>query len=106
MMTKKMPIKMTALIIALFMSVMPLIAGGPLLVDGSTRTPFAYAAGDVSIYTDLSDLGILSNAQADALTISGYDEWTNVASSSFSAAVVGKIQLDSVDTEITIDNVG
>ena len=106
MMTKKMPIKMTALIIALFMSVMPLIAGGPLLVDGSTRTPFAYAAGDVSIYTDLSDLGILSNAQADALTIAGYDEWTNVASSSFSAAVVGKIQLDSVDTEITIDNVG
>ena len=65
-------------------------AGGPLIIfDPYTRTPYAYPAGTVNVYTDLGDNGVLSNAVSNANTAFGYAEWTNVATSSFSATVAG-----------------
>ncbi|NNF07609.1 MAG: T9SS type A sorting domain-containing protein [Candidatus Eisenbacteria bacterium] len=67
----------------------PAIAGGPLLIfDAATKTPYAYP-GPVSVYTDLGDLGVMTNASADAMVTSVLAEWSGVSSSSFSASVTG-----------------
>jgi hypothetical protein len=64
-------------------------AGGPLIIyDLFTRTPYSYP-GPINVYTDLGGMGPLTNAQADGLTSTGYAEWTNVASSTLTAAVAG-----------------
>jgi hypothetical protein len=41
------------------------------------------------VYTDLGENGFLTGADSDLHTANGYAEWTNVASSYFSAAVAG-----------------
>ena len=65
-------------------------AGGPLLIfDPATQTPYAYAPGVVPVYTDLGNNGVLSGAVSDAKTASGFAEWTNVPSATFSASVAG-----------------
>ncbi|MCG8607809.1 hypothetical protein MJD09_22845, partial [bacterium] len=87
------------LLVALFVSLRSaqVFAGGPLLIfDASTRTPFAYDlsnpvwGGSVPVFTDLDpSFGHLTNAEAAALTVLGFAEWTAVPTSSFSATVVG-----------------
>ena len=65
-------------------------AGGPLILfDPATRTPYAYPAGTVNVYTDLGNLGIISNAQADANTAFGFGQWNAVPTSYFNGAVAG-----------------
>ena len=82
-------LKLIACVAAIACQVPAAFAGGPLIIyDPGTRTPYAYP-GAVSVYTDLGGMGPLTNAQADGLTSAGYDEWTNVASSTFTAAVAG-----------------
>jgi hypothetical protein len=69
-------------------------AGGPLILyDPAARIPYAYPAGPVSVYTDLGDNGLLTNAESDAHTVNGYAEWTNVPTSYLSATVVGDFSL-------------
>ena len=64
-------------------------AGGPLLIyNAATQTPYAYGPS-VTMYTDLGSLGALTNASGDALVASSAAQWSGVATSSFSASVVG-----------------
>lgn len=99
--------------LALVMGVSALVAttsahaGGPLLLfDPATRTPLAYPAGTVDVFTDLGDLGpVLTNTEADALTASSLAEWTAVPSASFSAAVAGDFTSVGLP-DITSANVG
>ena len=66
-------------------------AGGPLLVfDPETNTPYAWdTAAPVNVYTDLGDLGPVTNAQADALVQTGASEWSGVATSGLQLNVAG-----------------
>ncbi len=66
-------------------------AAGPLLIfDPPTRTPWAYAPGNVNGYTDLGAMGpTLTNAEADAIVAFSLGQWTGVASSYFSSTVAG-----------------
>lgn len=70
-------------------------AGGPQNVyDYENRVPYVWVpqnwpGGAVPVYTDLGNLGILSNARANQLTEAGWAQWTNVPTSSFAAAVAG-----------------
>src|SRR5688572_10563973 len=64
-------------------------AGGPLyLHDPATRTPIKYN-GRVRVLTDQGTLGILSNEAADAKVAFAWQQWTDVPTSSFEAAVEG-----------------
>jgi uncharacterized membrane protein len=65
------------------------LAGGPLyLYDPATGTPIKYKA-PVKVYTDMGTLGILSNEAADAKVAFAWQQWTDVETSSFEAAVEG-----------------
>ncbi|WP_164019772.1 hypothetical protein [Pyxidicoccus trucidator] len=66
-------------------------AGGPLAIaDPDNRIPYAYPNGvSVPVYTDLGDLGPLSNETADGLTAFAFGQWTQVPTSDFTAAVAG-----------------
>lgn len=65
------------------------IAAGPLYIfDYETRTPYAYP-GTVSVYTDMGNLGGMSNEQANAQVQFAWDQWNNVETSSFNAEIVG-----------------
>ena len=78
------------ILVSLLLLVMaaPVFAGGPLILfDESTQTPYAYAPGTVDVYTDLGNMGPLSNAQADILTGNGFAEWSGLATSYFNAAI-------------------
>lgn len=84
--------KQLAVVFALLMIInaSAVYAGGPLIIfDPFTRTPYAYPVGTVDVYTDLGNNGVLSNAVSNTNTAYGYAQWTGVATSYFSAAVVG-----------------
>jgi hypothetical protein len=77
-------------------------AGGPLIIfDPATRTPYAYPAGVVGVFTDLGRMGPLTNAQSDTLTAAGLAEWTGVATSFFAAAIAGRVDLGTGPVDIT-----
>jgi|GEM_PF-556765 len=87
------------------------LAGGPLYTyDYANRIPYSWNVasspnGHVPVYTDLGPLGILSNAQADALVAGGISQWSSVPTSSFRGAVAGDFSAlglgDIDDTNIT-----
>ena len=66
-------------------------AGGPLLVfDPETNTPFAWGTtAPVNVYTDLGDLGPVTNAEADALVQTAVSEWSGVGTSALQLTVAG-----------------
>ena len=65
-------------------------AGGPLdIYDPATSTPYTWPGGHVNVYTDLGSLGILSNAEADAIVAFSWNQWKQVPTSSFEATVAG-----------------
>ncbi len=65
-------------------------AAGPLLLC-APGTPFAWP-GPTSFFTDEVSVGpVLTLAEADALTMTGFTEWSAVATSSFAAASGGGI---------------
>jgi len=62
---------------------------GPLYIhDADNQVPHAYQGG-VQVYTDLADLGGMSNEQADDSLAFGVAQWSAVPTSSFAATVVG-----------------
>lgn len=63
-------------------------AGNPLFVDPATGLPIHYN-GTVRVFTDLGNLGMLTNQQADAKVGFSWKQWTDVPSSSFEAQVAG-----------------
>jgi hypothetical protein len=80
----------TLVAVLLMATAATVFAGGPLLVwDPASRTPWAYPPGNVPVYTDLGDNGILTGAVSDANTANGFAQWTAVGSSYFSASVAG-----------------
>ena len=70
-------------------------AGGPIYTyDPVNRIPYAWDMaswpnGQVPVYTDLGDLGHLTNERADELVAFSTNEWSNVQTSSFRATVAG-----------------
>ena len=50
--------------------------------------PYAYPA-TVQVYTDLGNLGGMTNEEANDAAAFGFGQWSSVATSSFSATVVG-----------------
>ncbi len=91
--TKKVRLTIVSVLLTLLSALTPVFSGGPLLIfDPFTRTPFAYGPTvgfPVPVFTDLGQMGPLSNRRADELTAAGFAEWTNVPTSFFSAAVAG-----------------
>ena len=80
-------------------------AGGPKDIQNpATRTPFKYKA-PVKVYTDLGNLGIVSNAAANAQVAAAFKQWTDVPTSSFEASVVGDVSAIGLG-DITAANVG
>jgi hypothetical protein len=66
------------------------LAGGPLMLfNPATKTPYAWPNGQAPVYTDLGDLGQLTNAQADAMVAFSVDQWNAVPTSSFTGTVAG-----------------
>ena len=71
------------------------LAGGPIYTyDPVNRIPYAWTMsswsdGKVDVYTDLGDLGILSNRQASQLVLNAVNQWSNVPTTSFRAKVAG-----------------
>jgi len=62
---------------------------GPLYIfDADNQVPYAYPA-TVQVYTDLGDLGGMSNEQANDAVGFGFGQWSAVPTSSFNAAIVG-----------------
>lgn len=92
---------------ALAVLVAPLVAlaGGPLYLDPATGQPLRYGPGPVSVYTDLGPLGILSNEDADAKVAFSWQQWTDVATSSFEAHVAGDFAAAGLP-DITAANAG
>ncbi|MCH7548685.1 MAG: T9SS type A sorting domain-containing protein [Candidatus Krumholzibacteriota bacterium] len=91
------------------LNVAPASAGGPLAIfDPVTRTPFAWP-GPVAVYTDndpqFSFTGPVSGADGDARVADGFAEWTAVATSTFSASVVGDFASIGLP-EINLSNIG
>jgi uncharacterized membrane protein len=81
-------------------------AGGPLIVDPTTRTAYTYGPGTVPVYYDLGNLGevmdytqhppvqvIFDNSVGAQLVQNGFNSWSSVATSSFRANVVGDFSL-------------
>jgi len=66
-------------------------AAGPLYIyDADTRTPIAWS-GTVQVYTDLGDLGGMSNGEANGAVEFAWGQWNAVPTSSFHADVVGTL---------------
>lgn len=66
------------------------VAGGPLAIfDPATKTPYAWPGAHASVYTDLGELGQLTNEQADAMTAFSLSQWNAVPTSSFQGAIAG-----------------
>jgi hypothetical protein len=87
----------------------PAFAGGPLRVfDPTTRQPFFYPA-PLDLYTDndpvFSLSGPVSNAVADARSVEGIAEWTNVATATFVGSVAGDFASIGLP-DIKLGNVG
>ncbi|MGH9870418.1 MAG: hypothetical protein ACREAA_19970 [Candidatus Polarisedimenticolia bacterium] len=78
-------------------------AGGPNhTFDYENQIPYAWRmenwpGGAVPVYTDLGNLKnsnpLITNERADQLTVQGWDQWNNVATSSFQAQVMGDFSL-------------
>jgi len=74
-------------------------AGGPnYTFDFENRIPYVWHPqnwpnGSVPVYTDLGNFKnsnpLITNERADQLTVSGWDQWNNVPTSTFQAQVVG-----------------
>jgi hypothetical protein len=60
-------------------------------------------AGTVQVYTDLGDLGGMSNAEANGAAAFAFDQWSAVPTSSFNAAIAGNFG-DIGLTDITGSN--
>lgn len=92
---------------ALALAVAPhaILAGGPLFVDPATGVPIRYAPGPVQIYTDLGNLGALSNAAADEKVAFAWRQWTDVPTSSFEAHIAGDFSAIGLP-DITAENAG
>jgi hypothetical protein len=77
------------------------MAGGPLIVDPTTRKAWAYGPGTVPVYFDLGDFGVVydwnnypatvtfDNAAGRALVEKGYRDWSGVPTTSLRAQVQG-----------------
>src|SRR5512138_3324941 len=96
-------VQILAIVTALAMLPYTAFAGGPLIVNPDTRTPYAYGPGTVQVYYDNGNLatGIwnwnvspaeqvdLDNSVGKHLVEKGYADWSSIPSSSFRAAVAG-----------------
>lgn len=94
-------------------------AGGPLIVDPSTRTAYTYGPGTVPVYYDLGNLGVVTdynqnqvifdNAVGAQLTKTGFNSWSTVPTSSFRANVIGDfslVGLPNIDATNITDIIG
>ena len=95
--------------LALLAIAVPAFAGGPLLIfDAATQQPFYYP-GQLDLYTDndpmFSLTGPVSNADADARTVQGIAEWTNVATAVFTGSVAGDFASVGLP-DINLSNLG
>ncbi len=80
-MTRNFPLCILSGLFILSLAVSPAFSGGPLIIfDSATRTPLAYKAFPVSVFTDLGPMGPLTNLEADVLTGNGFAEWSGVPS--------------------------
>lgn len=86
-------------LVALAAIAIPAFAGGPNIVyDYANRIPYVWKMdswpnGAVPVYTDLGALGRLSNSRADELVAAGFQQWVDVPTASYNAAVVGDVSL-------------
>jgi hypothetical protein len=88
-------------IVALFTSAA--FAGGPLVINPNTKTPYAYGPGTVNVYYDNGDLATglwnyyvyprkqvtLDNSVGKHLVEKGFADWSAVKTASFRATVAG-----------------
>jgi hypothetical protein len=94
-------------------------AGGPLIVDPTTRTAYTYGPGTVPVYYDLGNLGVVydwnqnqvifPNADGKALVDTGFTSWSSIPTSSFRASVIGDfalIGLPNIDSTNVTDIIG
>ena len=76
-------------------------AGGPIYTfDYANQIPYAWNMtswpdNEVPIYTDLGNLGIISNARANEMAVFAANQWSSVPTSSFRANVWGDFSLIS-----------
>jgi len=86
------------------------VAGGPLYTyDYQNRIPYAWRPatwpnGQVPVYTDLGNLGVLSHQRAGQMVTFSAGQWSSVPTSSFRAAVVGDVSQLGL-SDITFANV-
>ncbi len=77
------------------------IAGGPLVLEGpSGTTPATYQNPNITLHTENGDLGILSNAEADALVLDAFRLWNEVSTSTVNL-IVDQTQ---IDVDINLSN--
>src|SRR5688572_8789345 len=76
--------------------------GANYTYDYENRIPYKWElenwpGGAVPVYTDLGNLKnsnpLITNERADQLTVQGWDQWNNVATSTFQAQVMGDFSL-------------
>lgn len=69
------------------------IAGGPLVLEGpSGTTPATYQNPSITLHIESGDLGILSNAEADALVLEALQLWNDVNTSTVNL-VIDQVQI-------------
>lgn len=95
-----------ALLFGLVVVASPLAAnaGNPLFIDPATGLPIRYI-GPARVYTDLGNLGMLTNQQTDEKVAFAWKQWTDVPSSSFEAQIVGDFASIGLP-DITASNAG
>jgi predicted Zn-dependent protease with MMP-like domain len=76
-------------------------AGGPLVLEGpSGTTPATYQNPNITLHIESGDLGILTNAAADALVLDAFQLWNDVSTSTVNLIVDQTL----IDVDIDLSN--
>lgn len=77
------------------------IAGGPLVLEGPAgTTPATYQNPSITLHIESGELGILSNAAADALVLDAFQLWNEVSTSTVNLIVDQTL----IDVDIDLSN--